>query len=64
MAAKTPGSVSFFTDEIERIEFAELVLMGVPPSEVPNLTDQQKWDLFAIYEAKEALKRGKMPGQR
>ena len=59
-----PGSVSFFPHELERIEFAELVLMGVQPSEVRELTDEEKWDILAIREAQGALKHGKMPGQQ
>jgi hypothetical protein len=53
--------VSFYADEIRRIQDAELILMGVPPSEVANMSLQQREDVFAISQAKEAMRNGKMP---
>ena len=43
---------------------AQLILLGIQPSELENMPDFQRWDVLAIYEAQEALKRKKMPGQK
>jgi hypothetical protein len=56
--------VSFYPDEYERIEDALLILIGVPPSELQQMSIQQRNDVLAIHEAREALKRGKMPGEK
>ena len=59
--AKAKGSVSFYPDEITRIQDAELILLGVPPSELANMSLQQREDVLAIADAKAALQNGKMP---
>lgn len=38
--------------------------MGVQPSELAHMSEQQRNDVLAIHEAQEALKHGKMPGQK
>jgi len=55
--------VSFYPDEIERIDDALLILAGVPPSELERMNIQQRKDVLEIHQTLEALKRGKMPGQ-
>lgn len=56
-----PGAVSFYPDEIDRIQNAELILLGVPPSELANMSLQQREDVIALHAAKAALSQGKMP---
>lgn len=53
--------MSFYPDEVERIENAELVLLGVQPSELARMSLQMKADILEIYGAKRALENGKMP---
>lgn len=53
--------MSFYPDEINRIQDAELILLGVPPSELAGMSLQMREDVMAIAEAKERLKHGKMP---
>lgn len=54
----------FTMDDIERIEDAQLILLGVQPSEVARMPDWQKWDVLNMWEAMESLKHGKLPGQK
>lgn len=63
LAAKDPDAVSFDADEVERIIFCRLVLLGVQPSEVEAMDWWRKWDVLAIAEAQAALARNKMPGE-
>ena len=56
--------MSFYPDEVERITNAELVLLGIQPSELGHMSVQLKEDVLAIGEAKAALGRGKMPGEK
>jgi hypothetical protein len=60
-ASKYPGSLSFFPDEIDRITNAELVIMGVPPSELMHMSLQLREDVLEIHRAKQALAHGKLP---
>jgi len=53
--------LSFYPDELERIENAELVLLGINPSEIDGMSLQLRADVFAIHNAKTALQNGKMP---
>lgn len=48
---------------MDRIEFAQLVLLGIQPSEVARMSLQQIYDVLALHEAHEAMQRGKMPGE-
>lgn len=64
MAAKLPGSVSFYPDEMARIEDAELMIRGIQPSELKHMSLQQVYDFLEISGAQDALKNGKMPGQK
>lgn len=47
---------------MERIEDAELMLLGIQPSELARMSLQQRADVLELAEAKQSLKRGKMPG--
>jgi len=47
--------VSFYPDEVRRIEDAELILLGVQPSELERMSVQQRADVLAIRRAREAL---------
>jgi len=64
MANKLPGSVSFYPDEMARIEDAELMMLGIQPSELERMSLQQRYDLMELASAKEALRNGKMPGEK
>ena len=48
-----PGSISFYPDEISRIEDVELVLLGIPPSELSRMSPQLKFDVLEINKAKQ-----------
>ena len=56
--------MTFDPNEVERIIFARLVLLGIQPSEIPQLSEQEKWDVLAIAEAQAALAHDKLPGQK
>ena len=58
---KAPGSVSFYPDEISRIQDVELILMGVQPSELAGMSLQMREDVMAIAQAKDAIQNKKMP---
>jgi hypothetical protein len=45
---------------MERIEDAELILLGVPPSELASMSLQQRYDVIEISNAQNALRNGKM----
>ena len=47
-----------------RIQDAELVLIGVSPGDLEQMSQQLKEDVLEIYNAKAALAQGKMPGQK
>lgn len=49
---------------MERIEDVELMLLGIQPSELARMSLQQRADVLELAQAKEALKHGKMPGQK
>lgn len=58
-----PGYVNFDGEEIDRIQRAQLILnCHIQPSEIDAMSDEEKWDVLAIWEAQEALKAGKVPG--
>lgn len=44
-----------------RIEDAQLVLLGIPPSEVAQMPLQMRYDVLEVHRTIEALKNGKMP---
>lgn len=56
MAANAPQSVAFEQDEIERLERAELILLGVQPSEIDRMTPDDRWDVLEIHLAQQKLK--------
>lgn len=56
--------MSFYPEEAERIEDSLLVLLGVQPDQLEQMSVQLRADVLEIYTAREALKRGKMPGQQ
>jgi hypothetical protein len=56
--------VSFYPDEVERIQDAQLVLLGVPPSEIPCMPLQLIYDVLELDAAHRAMKQGKMPGEK
>jgi hypothetical protein len=56
MAAYAPHSIRFEPDEVERLERAELILLGVQPSEVDRMTPDERWDVLEIYLAQQKLR--------
>lgn len=48
----------FYPDEIERIEDAELILRGVAPSEIAQMSLQQRHDVLEIAAVRDRLKYG------
>ena len=46
-----PGFVNFDADEIRRLEDANLILLGVPPSELAGMSLQQRADVLEIHAA-------------
>lgn len=56
-----PGLVTFESSEIRRLEDAELILLGVQPSELPHMSLQLRADVLEIKRAKHAVENGKMP---
>lgn len=46
-----PGSVSFYADELERIEDAQLMLMGISLDDLSRMSLQDRYDLFEIAQA-------------
>ena len=53
--------MSFYPDEISRIQDVELILMGVQPSELAGMSLQMREDVMAIAQAKDTLQNKKMP---
>lgn len=51
----------FDPDEIARIEDAQLILLGIAPSEVEAMSLQQRYDVLEVHRSIEHLKQGKMP---
>jgi hypothetical protein len=47
--------VGFYPDEIQRIEDAELILLGVQPSELDRMSIQQRVDVLEIKRAQSKL---------
>jgi pyridoxine 5'-phosphate synthase PdxJ len=58
--AHTPEEAA---DELARIEDAELVLLGVQPSELNKMSLQLRADVLEINAAKHAIARGNLHGQ-
>jgi pimeloyl-ACP methyl ester carboxylesterase len=52
-----PGSVSFYPDEIKRIEDVELVLLGVSPDQLERMSPQLRHDVIEIGQAKQDPKK-------
>lgn len=46
-----PGSLRFYPDEIERIEDAQLILIGVSPSDLEHMSQEQRYDVLEISKA-------------
>lgn len=46
-----PGSLSFYPDEIERIEDAQLILIGISPSDLEHMSQEQRYDVLEISKA-------------
>lgn len=44
--------MSFYPDEVRRIEDAELILLGVQPSELERMSLQQRADVLEIKRAR------------
>lgn len=36
--------------EVERLENAQLVIIGVPPGEIETMPEQLKYDVLALYK--------------
>lgn len=53
--------MTFDLDEVARIEDAQLILLGIPPSEVAQMSIQQRYDVLEIHKAIESLKQNKLP---
>lgn len=53
--------MSFTAEEAQALEWAELVLLGVPPSEIGKLEDFQRWLLMDVANVKARLQAGKPP---
>lgn len=62
MAAKYPGRVEFSQEEIEQIVWARLVLLGVPPSEIESLDDEEIEVILQVAAGEEAARAGKIYG--
>lgn len=45
-----------------RLEDVELMLLGIPPSELARMSLQARYDLLEIAATKRALENGQMPG--
>lgn len=57
MAAHSPGSMNFDPDEIQRIEDAQLILLGVSFSDLGRMSLQQRYDLMEIARAQNDPKK-------
>lgn len=53
--------VSFYPEEMQRIEDAELMSLGIQPSELDHMSLQRRYDFLEISRAKVYLQQGKMP---
>lgn len=62
MAVKYPDRVAFTDEEIGWIEYGRLVLLGVQPSEIPHLTDEEIAIIFQIAAGQAAAEQGKIAG--
>ncbi len=61
MAVTHPGFVSFYPDEIRRIEDAQLMMIGISLDDLARMSLQQRYDLLELHSAqnnpKEYLKK-------
>lgn len=55
-----PGSISFYPDETERIHDAELILLGVQPSELEEMPIQMRYDVLELHRAKVEIQNRQM----
>lgn len=53
MAVTHPGFVSFYPDEIKRIEDAQLLLMGISLDDIARMSLQQRYDVMEIKRAQD-----------
>ena len=53
--------VSFYPEEMHRIEDVELMSLGIQPSELDHMSLQRRYDFLEISRAKQYLQQGKMP---
>lgn len=56
MSVKSPGSVSFTHDEVERIDRAQLaIILHRPPEEIDAMPLRDRQDVLQIYNANREL---------
>jgi len=53
MAATIPGLVSFYPDEINRIEDVQLMVMGISLDDLSRMSLQQRYDLLELRQAQD-----------
>ena len=52
-----PGSLRFYPDEVEQIEEAQLILLGIPPSEIERMSLKQRYNVLEISAAQNDPKK-------
>lgn len=60
-SSQSGDSVSFTAEEVQALEWAELVLLGIAPGEVRQLSDMERWLLMDMAGVKARLQAGKPP---
>lgn len=56
--------MSFYPDEMERISDAELILLGVQPSELADMPIQLYYDVLELHRARVELQNRQMDKAR
>lgn len=51
MVATSPGSMSFDAEEIQRVEDAQLLLLGISLDDLERMSLQRRYDLMEIARA-------------